>query len=243
MKSLSASKVDCFFGCARLFYYRYVAPPYTPPENKYFLLGNIAHSTLESFYDKGFHKQENYQENLVKCLKDAYVKHNVLAGLKKNVILRKDVDNIRLMMKNYLNTVICNEDPPEVLYVEKFFNIKIDGVNINGKADRVDNISGGFKIIDYKTNSKAFTKNEIFESVQLPTYKLWLDTVKKNQKVLGEYVYLKLISGKKGRSTFEIMDEHVQHALDKYKQVQQELNNGCKFERNFSYKYCGKSDR
>jgi hypothetical protein len=245
--NLSASKVDCFFGCEKLYYFRYIAKPITPPDNKYFLIGNIAHNTLELFYSKGFHKRaESFKENLSSCLKESYLKYNLMGLLKKNVFVKRDVENIQTMMKGYLKNVLPThlvDVQPNVAFVEKSFYITVDDFKIAGKADRVDFNQGNYTIVDYKTNSKAFSKKEMAESVQLPTYKIWLDTLYKkdypNYKVNGEYVYLKLTSGKKWKSVFEITDELVEAALERYRFVRQKLNNGCEFKRNMSFKYCG----
>ena len=243
MISLSASKVDCFLGCQRLFKMRYITKPFVPPENKYFVIGNISHKALELFYSRNFHQQpENFKLNLSACLKEAYKKYNVVEKLKKNEIVKKDIENIRTMMRGYLNVVLPTP-APKVAYIEKSFHIDVDDFMIAGKADRIDTVNDDFVIIDYKTNSRAFTKKELEESVQLPTYKLWLDRLYKESKpaykVFGEYVYLKLTTGKKWKSTFEITEDKVEAALEKYRGVKRQLNNNCSFKRNMNYKYCG----
>jgi len=242
MINLSASKVDCFMGCQKLFYWRYIAKPITPPDNKYFLIGNIAHRALELFYEKGFHKQpDTFKDNLSACLKSAFVKYDAMSLLKKNVFVKRDMEEIQNMMKSYLQNVLPTPTP-NVSYVEKSFYISVEDFKIAGKADRVDFDQGNYIIVDYKTNGKAFTKKELEESVQLPTYKIWLDTLYKAQypeyKAFGEYVYLKLTSGKKWKATFEITEDRVKDALEKYRFVKQQLNNKCSFKRNLKYKYC-----
>lgn len=228
-------------GCPRLYGYRYVQKPFIPPENKYFVIGNVAHKALELFYQKSYHTYaDNYKEHLSECLKLAFQKNNVEEKLKKNEVCKRDIESIRTMMKSYLHNVLPKTNP-QVIYIEKSFYINVDDISIAGKADRVDMKDGNYVIVDYKTNSKAFSKKEIDESVQLPTYKIWLDSInkEKNYKVFGEYVYLKLTSGKKWCSTFEITDDRVKDAVDKYKWVCQQLNNNKNFKRNLSYKYCG----
>lgn len=241
MIKLSASKVDCYMGCPRLYAFRYIERPFVPPENKYFVIGNVAHKALELFYQKKYHVvPDKFKDNLSECLKLALQKNDVVSKLKRNEICKKDIESIRLMMKNYL-THVLPKPTPNVLYIEKAFYINVDDINIAGKADRIDIKDDSYVIVDYKTNSKAFSKKEIEESVQLPTYKIWLDSLNKDKKmkVFGEYVYLKLTSGKKWTSTFEITDAAVKNAVDKYKWVCQELKNNTNFKRNLSYKYCG----
>jgi len=46
---------------------------------------------------------------------------------------------------------ILQKQKPEVAFLEKGFTLKIRGVAIKGRIDRIDKIEDGYEIIDYKT--------------------------------------------------------------------------------------------
>jgi RecB family exonuclease len=60
---------------------------------------------------------------------------------------------------------------PAVLEAEKAFVVKIAGVRVKGRIDRVDQLDGGIRVLDFKTG-KAFTQEKANASVQLGIYAL-----------------------------------------------------------------------
>lgn len=55
--------------------------------------------------------------------------------------------------RNTLENVYAfvKENPPQVLYVEKGFTLKVGAVTVKGRIDRIDACEGGIEIVDYKT--------------------------------------------------------------------------------------------
>ncbi|MFH1638955.1 MAG: PD-(D/E)XK nuclease family protein [Chloroflexota bacterium] len=59
------------------------------------------------------------------------------------------------------------------LAVEHMFNINVGGVKLRGYIDRVDKLdSGGLAIIDYKSNLRIFTKDDLENDLQLTFYQM-----------------------------------------------------------------------
>ncbi len=59
------------------------------------------------------------------------------------------------------------------LAVERVFYIDIDGVKLRGFMDRVDKLeSGGFSIVDFKTNQGLFTNDDLENDLQLTIYQM-----------------------------------------------------------------------
>jgi len=227
---LSASKVDTFLGCRRLFRYRYVSMPFTPEENKHFAVGNVAHHTLELFHDTspGLPKDR---------MRQAYVAAHAKQTKKNSVLTHKDYIDIRNMMKSYLD--VFGNDTPNILFKETYFSVTVGDVCINGRADRVDLVDDSVVIVDYKTNSKPMPLKDAYESVQLPTYALWLSRLGNlPSSMVGRYVFLKHLGKKNGTLDIRITDDMMDAATDKYNRVHSELSGNVKFKRNTAYKYC-----
>lgn len=240
IKSLSPSKVDTFFGCKRLFLYRYITKPFTPPESKYFLIGNIVHKALEAFH-KGIpdRDKEEWPKIMSKCFKDSFVSHNGFGSEERGLITRADTLSMKKMLKNYLKRQHSVKSLPEIIHIEKLFKIAINGIAVWGKADRVDRDGDGATVVDYKTGSRPFTKKDIASSVQLGTYALWArKELGIEGDIYGEYIHVKLLDTPKGKQKFLISDEAMEKTKKKYTLVIKELKDGCKFEKNHKYKYC-----
>lgn len=56
------------------------------------------------------------------------------------------------------------QNPPNPIFVEHPFTLKIENISLRGRIDRIDNIEGGVEIIDYKTGTakteKTLTKKD-----------------------------------------------------------------------------------
>lgn len=238
--NLSASKVDTFFGCKRLFKYRYLKPPPIKfVENKYFLIGNTVHKALELFHTGvGNLSESDWRTHMKKCFLSATDKYNVISKRKKGVITRDEAYGMRDMLKAYLTFLKEEGKLPDSLFIEKMFGFVIAKNPVAGKADRVDKINGGYKVVDYKTGQPA-SKKDALTSVQLPTYALWITKeVDQGAKVYGEYIYLKYLGTKRGTQLFEITEEMMANAVEKYTRVASYLKNEVRYPRNTSYKYC-----
>ena len=232
---LSPSKVDCFLGCKRLFLYRYIRK-LPSASSKFFLIGNVCHRALELFYSKAtLENKDRWQELMEKTFKHSIEKYKAIEKRNTGFLQHSDLLSMKKMLKDYLNLMLSNGSFPVVESLEKRFEIKLDQLVIVGKADRVDKTEDGFVVVDYKTSSKPFTKKEANESVQLPTYGLWMHQLYPDAKVYGKYIYLKHLNKKQ---KFEITKDVMAEAINKYTLVKFSLENGCSMVKNESYKYC-----
>lgn len=243
--NLSPSKVDCFAGCQRLFYYRYIKKIRTP-ENKYFFIGNLAHKALEIFHkaiaENGLSEGMSEKKFLGKCFKEAYAKHNADSKLKSGLVTKQDLYNIKEMMLKYYKH-LQNTGMPVVASVEKMYRFSVGSdITVFMKADRLDNLGDGkYKVVDYKTSSRPAPKKDELASAQIPTYGLWVsNTMPDVQEIQGEYQYLRHVDSKAGIRNYEITKAMMEEAKEKYIKTKERLENGCTFDQNFGYKYCGK---
>lgn len=235
MKALSASKVDCFFGCQRLFKYKYIDKVKTQVEPAYFAIGNIAHAALEEYHKSCRTKNNSVME---KSFKKALVSQKCMERVDKGELSLANLYNIKEMLVKYLKYIEKNK-PGKILDVETFFTIKSDGVSIRGKADRVDLVDDSLVIIDYKSSSSVLSKKDILESVQLPTYAMWATKVYGNNNVTGKYIFIKKLGPRGGGiRELEITEELVNKAKEKYMVVWDALKTKETYTRNQGYKYC-----
>jgi len=244
--SLSPSKCDCFNGCQKLYYFKYIKKIPAPP-NKWFLIGNIAHKALELFHKKTQAidrdvSNEKWKKYLGMCFKEAYKRYHASDRIQSGLIVKDDMISVKEMLLKYMEHIIKN-GMPKIKQVEKMCSFSINGFKVRMKMDRLDILGENeYKIVDYKTSSKPATKKDELASVQLPTYGLW---VKQNfgeeSKILGEYQYLRHLGKKSGVHTYEMTDEILEWAKEEYVRIGSMIENMGEndFEPNYKYKYCG----
>lgn len=239
---LSPSKVDTFLGCRRLFKYRYLNPPPLPfKENKYFLIGNIAHKALELFFERYSEdlSADNTKTLMKNCFKTSVGRYKGLKKVDQGVIQRSDLLMIKDMMKQYLR-YIAKKGAPKVVSIEQMAKFTIgDNVAVAMKADRLDKFGEAYRVVDYKTSARPSTRAQERASVQIPTYGLWVkNAIDADAPVYGEYQYLRHMKSRKGIHTFEITDDMIEYAEGEYRSVAKKLLDGCVFPQNFKYRYC-----
>jgi ATP-dependent exoDNAse (exonuclease V) beta subunit len=67
-------------------------------------------------------------------------------------------------------SALAQQPAPPVLHAEKSFQMKVDGVPVRGRMDRVDRLDGGrVRVIDFKTGS-VFDQDKADGSLQLSIY-------------------------------------------------------------------------
>ena len=67
-------------------------------------------------------------------------------------------------------SALARQPAPPVLHAERSFQMKVDGVPVRGRMDRVDRLEGGgVRVIDFKTGS-VFDQDKADKSLQLSIY-------------------------------------------------------------------------
>lgn len=141
----SATSLKVFLDCKRKFYFQYIQKineHEISMKPKSYELGNIIHTILEKNYKNGHF---SYKETLKEISKYQNI----------NPYLTVELE----LWKKKLNLFFQNEakrfeNGVSVYELEKPFHIKLNGVTLKGKIDRIDKLQdGSFAILDYKTSS------------------------------------------------------------------------------------------
>lgn len=182
---LSVSSIKTYDDCPKKYWYGYIdKPPIQKKPWVHLELGSCLHLALEKFHDflmKQQLPQTEYSGLMKKCMESAVKDFN-------QELLSPEIENMQIIMQSYLNDIKTN-GLPNVLWVEKPFDITIGDFYLKGFMDRVDQIAPGvYKVVDYKTS-----KNPAYlDKFQLQVYSMVLrDQLPDMEKISGSYVLLK----------------------------------------------------
>ena len=185
----SASSINTFKQCKRKYYYQYIVKLPTLP-NIHQVRGNIAHSTLESFYDtntNGF-TEKNYVHKFQEAVQRLFLYHwNLARSELKKMDLTADqemfyFEETMLMLINWCNHFI--QRMGEVMKNKKLSvsdalayltplreqEYSSEKLGIRGFIDAIHNYDDEIHLIDYKTNNDFEIKDSI--KLQLAIYSL-----------------------------------------------------------------------
>jgi len=181
----SFTQIKDFQNCPRLYFYQHILK--VPlPGNHYFSFGSSIHLTLQRFYEEYKRRQAVNQgdlfgqvktnsqkpisevikfEELIKFYEASWIDDWYQNKKQKEEYFQKGKDILKL----FYNSPHLLESVPS--FLEKNFNVKVGEYTLSGKIDRIDEIKGDYKIIDYKTG-KPKVKLESDDKEQLLIYQL-----------------------------------------------------------------------
>ncbi|MBI2669150.1 PD-(D/E)XK nuclease family protein [Candidatus Woesearchaeota archaeon] len=185
----SPSSINTFKQCPRKYYYQYIAKFPTLP-NIHQVRGNIAHSTLENFYDIdvsawsadnfALRCREAIQKLFLHYWKDYQPK---LKALNLNSDQEKFYfEETMLMLMNWTNHFIRElgmtvqqknlavPDAFHLLTPIRELEFTSDRYSVHGFIDAIHHLENEVRIVDYKTNSTSEFKDSI--KLQLAIYSL-----------------------------------------------------------------------
>lgn len=180
LKPLSASGIKTFLSCRRSFYYRYVAHikehelPRDLSEERD--VGNELHSALEKVYQA----QKTYPsvsdiQNAIRTMWEEKHTSDPLERHMKRLWLDKLEGFCHLEVSRFANG-------SKVLYTEKEESVKVAGIVLVGRIDRIDETNGELEVLDYKSGKVPETEKEPKESdvdYQLSVYALLVEKLGK----------------------------------------------------------------
>ncbi|RZS97060.1 PD-(D/E)XK nuclease family protein [Cecembia calidifontis] len=184
LKNFSPSALNIFLDCRLKFYLRYVAGIKEKEEVKEevdaSVFGNIAHYSMESLYEGFIERKKRIvlEKDDFEDLRKNWVKPAIEKGVRKFYKLEEDKDTklngqiaiVRDVLHKYIYRLLEIDEaaaPLKILSMEKrhaaAFRVKAAygdfKVSLEGVIDRVDQVSGTIRMIDYKSGAdkKDFT--------------------------------------------------------------------------------------
>jgi len=228
---LSASKIDTFYNCPRLYQYKYVLNLKEPPK-KSFLIGNVTHSALEYFH-KSYVNKKTSKAVMGSAFKKSMSEYKSKApGLDKN-----DIMTIKGMLQDYLY-YLSPRSEPKVIGTEKYFKIQLgDGISMGGKIDRIDRYGDKLYIVDYKTSFAVYSRKEMAASTQLVIYAHWAQQEFNVKEIYGVYIFLKHVLN--GGVQKMLIDSDPDSLKSKCEAIRDRVESD-DFPKNKSFRWCGK---
>ncbi len=185
----SPSSINTFKQCPRKYYYQYIEQLPTLP-NIHQVRGNIAHSTLEQFYDIDISSfdEENYIPKFQSTIQKLFLSNWANYKPKLQALnLNKDQEQFyfeetMLMLMNWTAHFISNikeKIDQKKISVQEAFQLLTpireeeyasDVYSVHGFIDAIHQLEDEVHIIDYKTNSTFDFKDSI--KLQLAIYSL-----------------------------------------------------------------------
>jgi hypothetical protein len=200
---ISPSSINCFSTCTLNFYNKYLLRVHEEKtiENRISpgKWGDIIHLILEDLFHEGLvinkstlaKMLKEYQNLMKNKFNEFFLDKRYLKG-QNGLVYRQFEQCIQRLIKNEIHEVNSSGEF-KVLYTEKPlfhefevpFNGEIINAKLKGKADRIDQTSTGFRILDYKT---GYLKAN---DVKIENYNSLFEKEKALQLVFYAYLYLK----------------------------------------------------
>jgi RecB family exonuclease len=163
---LSASQLETYEDCPLRYFYEYVLRV-RADSNVYAELGSLVHEVLAAFLDPDADDVEyslaSLREIAERMWRDDLARY------------RPQVEEARRDFFDMLERWWEEEGSltrPDVVAVERRFEVDVGPHRITGSIDRIDRRDGALRIVDYKTGSKETPADEMPDNLQLAVYHL-----------------------------------------------------------------------
>ncbi len=160
---LNFSKVKAYLNCPYLYKYLYLDRNYAP-HTPFSALGISVHRALDRYHSKGGDLCD-----LMLYYDEGWHHHGFETPQQTLEFYNKG----RKILENYLR---AEQDAAkaEVVFTEKEFEFEFERWRVRGTMDRVDRVSGGYELIDYKMGFEPKTAEDLKNDLQLSMYAIGL---------------------------------------------------------------------
>lgn len=160
----SFTQLAAFENCPRQYQYAHIFK-IQPPGRHTFSYGQSLHKALELFYKLLQQGEEPIKEKLLELFEKAWISDWYDSKAHEAKQKKKGEETLSAYFES-------NKDSMKApLFIEKDFNLKIEGATFQGKIDRIDKVKDGVEIVDYKTG-RVKTQKEVDKDEQLSLYAL-----------------------------------------------------------------------
>jgi DNA helicase II / ATP-dependent DNA helicase PcrA len=161
--ALSYTQVDTYLRCPQMFQYRFVfrLPTRSKPQMQF---GRILHEALKD----ALGSIEREKPLTWAMVDSAYV----AAWARERFCAPEQAPSLQDLGRAYLRRAFDAGDLSKPLLLEQPFSLRVDGLRLTGRIDRVDrHPDGSYEVIDYKTGS-AKKATDLQRDLQLGVYAL-----------------------------------------------------------------------
>ena len=161
--ALSYTQVDTYLRCPQMYQYRFVFRLPTRPKPQ-MQFGRILHEALKD----ALGSIEREKPLTWAMLDSAYV----AAWARERFCAPEQAPSLQDLGRTYLRRAFDAGDLSKPLLLEQPFSLRVDGLRLTGRIDRVDrHPNGSYEVIDYKTGS-AKRAADLQRDLQLGVYAL-----------------------------------------------------------------------
>ncbi|MBI2066117.1 UvrD-helicase domain-containing protein [Candidatus Woesebacteria bacterium] len=162
---LSFSQIETFRICPLHYKLKYIYKIPTPPSSSQ-SFGNSFHQTMKAFYETVMKGKKPSEALMSKVLEENWISEGYLGKRHESSSFEKAKKFLRHYLKNTFN--------PKAIptAMEQPFLVKLGGLKVGGKMDRLDVHGDTLEIIDYKTGAKPLSQKEADSDLQLSIYAL-----------------------------------------------------------------------
>jgi len=179
--ALSFTQVDTYLRCPQMYQYRFVFRLPTRPRPQ-MQFGRILHEALKD----ALGSIEQDRPLTWEMVDSAYV----AAWARERFCAPEQAPSLQDLGRLYLRRAYDAGDLSKPLLLEQAFSLRVDGLRLTGRIDRVDrHPDGSYEVIDYKTGSTK-RANELQRDLQLGVYALAAREVFRFDPLSLSYYYL-----------------------------------------------------
>jgi DNA helicase II / ATP-dependent DNA helicase PcrA len=179
--ALSFTQVDTYLRCPQMYQYRFVFRLPTRPRPQ-MQFGRILHEALKD----ALGSIEQDRPLTWAMIDSAYV----AAWSRERFCAPEQAPSLQDLGRSYLRRAFDAGDLSKPLLLEQAFSLRVDGLRLTGRIDRVDrHPDGSYEVIDYKTGSTK-RATELQRDLQLGVYALAAREVFRFDPLSLSYYYL-----------------------------------------------------
>jgi DNA helicase-2/ATP-dependent DNA helicase PcrA len=163
-RGLSATSIDAYDTCPMK--YKLMQDWRIPgPASAAMLYGKIVHDVLRDIHQGIMAGRARTEGEVLQRFRELMAEAAFDDEFQRGLFERQGAQQLGAYV-----SALAQQPAPPVLHAERSFQMKVDGVPVRGRMDRVDRLEGGgMRVIDFKTGS-VFDQDKADKSLQLSIY-------------------------------------------------------------------------
>ncbi|TMD26894.1 MAG: PD-(D/E)XK nuclease family protein [Chloroflexi bacterium] len=157
-QELSPTTLNDYLKCPRLYWYNHHPGLVEEPRSVAMERGGFLHEVLQDFHEHEADWRQLETEQQRAWFEDLLSRHidGYLSRMEAVLDRKREEKQVRSLLANYIRSITGMQFIRRLgtLAVEKRFHLELDGVEVVGKIDRVNDVGDGeVEVVDYKTGA------------------------------------------------------------------------------------------